>query len=325
MQVDPKAEATYGLTPYGAMNQNPISYADPNGDIGILATMGIYAAVNVTINAFQGNVNGVGDFLTHAAVGAVNGALSTINPLKLDLGAGFGLSLNPQIAVGTNGAGVGFNATAGWSKWGIKAGLSAGGTVYGTAAHGGAVGFEGRFGGGLSYEVGGLNSKWTSWLNGTSIGLSKMNFYSGETSQQTGMFSLGYRGGKLNFDNDLLGDGGDRFRTSGVSIGYKDFSLGLNMFTGDPGLENRRTASLGGDPNGTYIESNGNDPDKYRFGGLYFGYKGYRVGVNSEGVRNFFQNRLIHDGVTNSPHFRVLDNKWKPYFGHYTSNPYTSW
>lgn len=238
------------------MNNNPISYADPDGDLALLATMAVYGVVNTAINGMQGNIHGPGDFFKHFAVGAVNGALSTISPLKVDFGGGFGLSLAPQISLGTNGAGVGFNATAGWSKWGLKAGLSAGGTLYLTAANDGAVGYEGRFGGGLSYEVGGLNSNWTSWLNGTSVGLSKMNFYSGETSQQTGMFSVGYRGGKLNFDNDLLGDGGDRFRTSGVHLSYKDFSLGLHMFTGDPGLENRGTASLGGDPNGTYIASN---------------------------------------------------------------------
>jgi RHS repeat-associated protein len=34
-QVDPKAEATMGLTPYGSMNSSPMVYKDPKGDIAL--------------------------------------------------------------------------------------------------------------------------------------------------------------------------------------------------------------------------------------------------------------------------------------------------
>lgn len=314
-QLDPKAEAVSSLSPYQSMNNNPISNVDPEGDLPFFAVVGIYSAINVGINAAQGNINSFGDFAKHAAVGAANGALSTINPLQLNFGGGFGLGINPQIAIGTNGAGIGFNSTLGWSKWGIDAGVTAGGTIYGTAANDGAIGSEARLGFGIEAQYQGFNA-----------GFSKMNFYSGETSQQTGMISAGYKSFKAKFDNDVLGDGGDRFRTSGVRAQYKDYMVGLNMFTGDPGLNprDRRRTQLGGDPHGTYVATNGNDPDKFRFGGLFFGYKEYRAGVNSEQIRHFFQNRLIHD-TFGAPHFRVLNNKWNPYFGHYSNNPHTPW
>lgn len=98
------------------------------------------------------------------------------------------------------------------------------------------------------------------------------------------------------------------------------------MFTGDPGLkEGDRRKDFTQGPNGTYIiGKNGEDPNKYRMGVLYFGYKNYRIGAKSEHIRNFIQNKLIHNPIK-SPHFAIMDRNWYLYSGIYSRNPFTSW
>ena len=51
-QVDPKAEATYSLTPYGSMNNNPISNIDPDGDLPILVPI-IAGAIGGGLNVWK--------------------------------------------------------------------------------------------------------------------------------------------------------------------------------------------------------------------------------------------------------------------------------
>jgi hypothetical protein len=136
---------------------------------------------------------------------------------------------------------------------------------------------------------------------------------------------LSYKDWSFTFENDILADGGDRYRTYATVLSFKEYSLGLNMFTGDPGLnDEHRIKDLTKGPNGTYIKSGNNDPDKYRMGALYFGYKNYRIGANSEHIRNFVQNKMIHNPI-NSPHFAMIDRNWHFYSGVYSQNPFTAW
>jgi hypothetical protein len=103
--------------------------------------------------------------------------------------------------------------------------------------------------------------------------------------------------------NAVLGrykaDHGDRFRTAAARIKAGPLSIGINLFTGDPGREGgingvRQTDVINGHE--TYvIGKNGEDPDKYRAGVFYVGIGSLKVGWNSEGIRNCFQNKLIHE------------------------------
>jgi hypothetical protein len=110
-----------------------------------------------------------------------------------------------------------------------------------------------------------------------------------------------------------------------VVLSYKEYSMGLNMFTGDPGLKtgDRKIDESKG-PNGTYILGPKGDPNKYRMGALYFGFKNHRIGANSEHIRNFVQNKMIHNPIK-SPHFAMMDRNWYFYSGVYSQNPFTAW
>jgi RHS repeat-associated protein len=77
--VDPKAEATMGLTPYGSMNNSPMSFSDPDGDLAFIAAVGIGAALGVIGNGVSNTQNNQPFFQgagRAAAFGAIGGAVS---------------------------------------------------------------------------------------------------------------------------------------------------------------------------------------------------------------------------------------------------------
>jgi hypothetical protein len=57
-QIDPKAEAMGNMSPYCALNNKPISYADPEGDLPFLAIVAIGAATGVFSNGLSNVSNG---------------------------------------------------------------------------------------------------------------------------------------------------------------------------------------------------------------------------------------------------------------------------
>ncbi|HEX4887227.1 MAG TPA: polymorphic toxin type 23 domain-containing protein, partial [Luteibaculaceae bacterium] len=163
------------------------------------------------------------------------------------------------------------------------------------------------------------------------------------TDQTVGMARLRIGDFSMSYENDGLpfggwaGDGNDSYRTAAASIGYKDYSLGINLFTG------KRTAAEFsqeakdnyGDNCGLYcvgefgeVYKNGLVYEKgprYRMGALYLGYKGYRAGIDSEWVRHGFQNYFAHNFFAKQRMFQMTSDKVKPYFQYQSKNIFTSW
>lgn len=67
--------------------------------------------------------------------------------------------------------------------------------------------------------------------------------------------------------------------------------------------------------------------DKYWAGIGYIGYQNYRIGRNSEIIRNIAQNKIAHDILMggDSPYFKVLPIAPSNYFSFGSKNPYTLW
>jgi len=241
---------------------------------------------------------------------------SIIPTYNIDLGRGFSFELKASIAIGIHGRGIGLNATTTYtgSAGSVSAGI--GSTYYLSQIGSGNRGFETRLYGGGQANLG----------KGWSLGYYRTKFISGETSQVVANTIIGYQDWSFTFENDMSGDVGDRYRSHASILSYKDMSLGLNLFTGDPGKDKSTRRIMEDDGKyGTYLlASDGGDPDKYRLGAFYFRYKIFRLGTNSEYVRHWTQNVLIHDTVQ-SPRFIMRDKEWNLYGGVYTYNPFSAW
>ena len=325
------------------MGNNPVSNIDPDGQFviaPILIGAAIFGGINLVGESIKGNVK---DFKSGAkafGIGAIQGALAVatggssitygqvalqalvaqIPSLNVDLGSGFSLSLSPAIAFGTNQFSLGLNVGAAYNSENFGAGISLTGLYNGNSVGTGGKSLEGRFGYGV--RVGSDNG-----LN-FSLYSTKFSATNG-SSQQVGGASLGYKGFSARYENDeffklnpLMADGGDRYRTNAVQLAYGDISINLNMFTGDAGLsrsDRETTKNAQGIP--TYIEKT----PQYRLGALAVGYKNTRLGINSEGVRNEFQNKFAHKNGRKYPIFQVLNNNVNFYFNHGTRIKFTLW
>ena len=201
---------------------------------------------------------------------------------------------------------------------------------------------------GASYYFGGnAYGNYTGWETRTGaefrvlplVSISGTKFRAGEFSQITNKITIGDAHSNISYENDFMwgfnavlgrykADHGDRFRTAAARIKAGPLSIGINLFTGDPGREGgingvRQTDVINGHE--TYIiGKNGEDPDKYRAGVFYVGIGSLKVGWNSEGIRNCFQNKLIHE-PGGYPYFKVLDIEPRFYFYYGTSTGNTLW
>ena len=132
--------------------------------------------------------------------------------------------------------------------------------------------------------------------------MSYHNWYMQDGRQQTGI--IGGRAGDWSFrwENDvkfLLGDGHDRFRSNATEIGYKNFVLGTNVYTTDPGGydDDAKTKAY----NGSKIFNNkfGTYKEGFQLSSpLYVGMRGKngitRIGFNNPAFGDFFQNGFHH-------------------------------
>ena len=158
-------------------------------------------------------------------------------------------------------------------------------------------------------------------------------FDNARTSQRSGAFGLTLNKMSILFENDIFGgQAKDRFRTGHLQFSYRTdlvrYSIGMNMWTGEtsgsPRLKPTKHC-----PNG-YKNLTNLPFGKTSHGVLYFGAQyqlplnqtiHWRIGMDSEEIRHFFQNRLIHDLMflpqsfpRNTPHYPRLDKNGEPTF-----------
>jgi hypothetical protein len=63
------------------------------------------------------------------------------------------------------------------------------------------------------------------------------------------------------------------------------------------------------------VEPNGEDPDKYRHGILYFGAGPLSIGWDCEAIRHTLQNIIGHNWISpKTPWFKYIEYQPKPYF-----------
>lgn len=269
----------------------------------------------------------VGYVTAHVATGFIAGLLPSAN---LSVG-NWSFSVSPSIALG-NGLGAGASFSASFSDGHFSFSGGVGVTYYGNYSGLGISGAEFRKS---------LQATWDDGGKGLTLGT---NFWSGsggmkDLEQQTG--KLGFRSGDfgLRYENDgrtilgkLTSGGTDMFRTNAFEVSYKEFSLRSNLFTGKSGTDESGERFEDAILNSDLVDFNGrkhgywknSQADTYRLGALSFGYKGYRLGANSEHVRNFFQNVIAHN-VSPQPGFRMLGNSISSYFQYQSHNRYTLW
>lgn len=106
------------------------------------------------------------------------------------------------------------------------------------------------------------------------------------------------------------------------SIRWGDYDVRLNMFTGAPSPKpNFQNPDY---PLGVHT----GDADQFRLGALSFGKGNNRIGWNSEGIRNVFQNKFAHGIVSPQPYFTRLPSGYPGRFyyqGSSFNNPYSLW
>ncbi|MBV5343896.1 hypothetical protein JZU68_09970, partial [bacterium] len=273
---------------------------------------------NIASNAgLQGCANTIG--LGYAANMSVSSAISSLLPsINVPIGENSSISLSPAIMLGNGGFNVGANISANISlgdnfTLGVSAGLN-----YGKSGFTMDNGWEGRASGFFGYDDGEFG-----------IGVSTNQFWSGETTQRTGRlslrandFSLSYENDGFPFDKVGLGGGTDSYRTASVTLGYKDVTMGMLLFTGYRDMDAIDRTDKINYPHGMVGNPEIND---YNAGILYVGYKNWRAGWNHDDIRHGFQNVFAHGML--KPQAWIPRKNWPngPYMTYGTYNPYTNW
>ena len=228
--------------------------------------------------------------------------------------------IRPHLHAGTEQKGIGFSISIGIPKIFAVSARWEYGKTYFWRNYDNPKGWETRRGGDMTYL-------WVFSMTGT-------RYESGETTQQTTTFTIGIPYFNIKYENDFqpkfvykitprwmnMHDNGDRNRSAAMKVQVGLFSMGFNLFTGDPGLDpdNRPYDNING--HDTYVPRNGTDPNKYRAGVGYVGFGPFRIGMSSEKIRHVIQNRFAHDFLTKgeAKWFEVLpeeEDKFYFYFG----------
>lgn len=289
---------TQNLNRYAYCFNNPLSYTDPDGNTVTESILKLFYIVFFTDYGYE--------------------LQKYVSPIAFHM----------DLHLSGSQLGLGFDCSFGVPKcFPVSARFHGGITYYGQYYDNSYSGMEYRSG--------------MEWCFMGFLGISGTSFYQGETKQTTNAIILGTPSWSVTYENDymfhlgdhlLMGfaaDGGDRYRTAAARIRVGLFEVGVNLFTGNPGVDHkyRRTIfdptvdspyfdeSAGGRE--TYTTgANGENPNQYRAGVFYVGFGPLAVGANNEQIRNVFQNQFAHDFLCkgDSPYFKVLDRPGQFYF-----------
>ncbi len=324
--------------------------------VGALVGGASYVASAIMTGTWSWGALGV-SILSGAVVGGVSGGLISGSPATFSVGkalgqmgaafasgflpsingsiGNFNFSISPAIAFGKS-FGVGANLSVGFSAgaWNIGAGVGV--MHYGNYQGFGEGGTQIR----RSLMAGYSKGEFSASL---STSFWKGNGAMNEFNQRTTMLSVRKGDWGFSYENDgspfsyagkILSNDTDMFRTAAVSIDYKDVSLKMNLFTGksgtdesglpfDEAIKDKNLVNFKeGAKSGTWKNGSAN---MYRLGTLSLGHKGYHTGINSEHIRNAFQNWFAHTVVAPQPRFKMLDKRWNPYFQYQSLNKYSLW
>jgi len=230
---------------------------------------------------------------------------------------GFGGSIGLFYNMGTHQRSVGINAKFFYTNYFFQVNVGNSivfhGISYGGRKHFfenrttfGAVLLAGKKNATMDFDLDGLNHQ-TNYNLGLAFNYLIYTDNAG-TSQLSGAWGLHFKNVSFKFENDIFGGQTlDRYRSGIITLSYKTqmikYNLGLYIWTGETeGIPTIRVV-IPGCPNG-YRNLEGNKFGKTSHGMIYGGIQVnmpygnvayFRVGADSEHVRQVFQNRLIHD------------------------------
>jgi RHS repeat-associated protein len=319
---------------------------------------GVQGAIGFGIGSIQSSITAAtttsvsaGTQLTCALMGTV---MDLVLP-KIDIQIeDLSLKLNFAIMMGTS-TGFGLQASVSYDDGEFYFGVGYGITYYSNYNGMGINGWEHRASGMAGF---GRVSDFRLSL-GTNLWWGMKGLDNESLNQQTGVLSIKSGDFGMTYENDgfpfgmrkdetgkhktlspRIGDGYDSYRTAAVSLSFsgkidgkrfENLTVGFNLFTG------KRTNYTGDkEKNGNMQYGNFNEryPNglvreegrPYRFGGLYVGYKGLRLGIDSDRwVRHPIQNHFAHNFGPTQPGFMSLSNLVSPYFQYRTPNMFTTW
>ncbi len=320
---------------YAYAYNNPLKYIDPSGDLPIMAML-LGGFANAIAQSFDGGYNNPGEFFAAFLQGAVmgfNGAaagasysqiygntfLEGLPEIKFWVADDVEIRIKTRGFLGTDqiGGGIDLYAKIGQGDVYIEGGL---GLAHYDRNYGPSLpSNEFRYSFGMTYDDGnfrlgaGSTTIKTKAVSDPGTG-TQLN-----TSQRIGRVKFGIEDFNVMYQNDhidkweILGDGGDRYRTTAARISYKQFSKGINLYTGEPSLDewgNRETfPHPDAGEKGAYKEN-----ISYRYGIDYYQVGIFRLGRNAESVRNYWQNHKAHGDGDRFPIFPVLNSEVKSYF-----------